>query len=622
MSSVIMRHHFSVRPLPVSHKRNLLWWLVLITVVWFAHQSPRLSVSAGNQNQSSLTGIENQAFLALVFGKVSHNSDLAISARGFEEDLMAIKQAGYHTLGLTQVERWRSANNPSLPSKPLLLSFEEANRETIEIVDPLLADLAMTATVFVDVEQLEQANIHLVSWHQLELMAKSGRWEIGISACPGGDDQGFADPAALAQKLTRQRQLLEQRLQISVLVADCSRAWNSQYGDGSIIWSQTLNEAGLSIGFVASVAAANYYDDPQTSFKRMRVSKNWTAEQLINQLNNYQPRHSELIDQFDLPPSESAWIVDNGELIIQPRNLQLTNTVGEQGGLISLAGSEKWRDADVEVQLNQLPEGQFWLSLRHRVNQPTIRLGVANGQVLLQESLANDVHKQLASIDVSESRLNLRLRVIGQRATAFLNGQPLLSRPVVMPEGANQGALTLAVWQPQFAQALVNINQISAKPIKAKTGLVSPLLDQNSWQQLRETADQLTTISPLYFAWQDNKLQQFARYDNALEIFARYHHLKFHPALVIDPHTPFSDTPLIAEQLSNWVNQAGFDGFNLVINDSMLDDGWRAFLIDLIQRIKQTGKTLIVTKQDAVQPQTPIRINNYLSVDTGSFFIH
>lgn len=623
MNSVVSQHHFSVQPLAVSHKRNVVWWLLLIIVVLIAHQSPSFLASADRQNKPLTTSIENQAFLVLVFGKVSNNPGLAISGSRLADDLIALKQAGFHTLELLQIQQWHSENQQPLPSKPLLLSFEEANRETIDIVDPLLAALGMTATVFVDVDQLEQANIHLVSWHQLELMAKSGRWQVGVSACPGGDDQGFANPAGLAQKLAQQRQRLEQRLQIPVLVADCSRAWNPQYGDGSIVWPQTLTQAGLPIGFVAAASAANYYDDPQTSFKRIRVSKAWTVEQLISQLNNHQPRHSELVDQFDSPQSAFAWIVDSGELTIQPRNLQLTNSLAEQGGLMTLAGSEKWRDADVEVQLKQLPEGQFWLSLRHGFNQPSIRLGVANGQVLLQESLANDVHRQLASLDVNHGELKLRLRVKGQGAMAYLNGQPLLSRPIAMPEGANQGPLALSVWQPerQFAQAQVNIQQITAKPLKAKIGLLASILDENSWRQLHQTADQLTILSPHYFAWQDGKPQRLASYDQALEIFARYHQLKLQPALVIDPHTPFSDTPLLAEQINRWVNESGLDGLNLVINDSMLDDGWRAFLIDLVQRIRHIGKTLIVTQHSAALPITPSKIDQYLLLDADSALI-
>lgn len=624
MSSLAMQQRFPKQPLSVSHKRNAIWWLVLIAAVMTGHQLPKLLASTSKQTPPISASIENQAFLALSFGKVSNKPGLAISASGLLDDLTAIKQAGYHTVGLAQVNRWRASNDESLPKKPVLLTFEEANRETIEIVDPLLAELGMTATVFVDVAELEQANIHLVSWHKLELMAKTGRWDVGISACPNGDDQGFANPALLAEKLAQQRQLLEQRLQMPVLVADCSRAWNPQYGDGSAVWPQTLTKAGLPIGFVAAASGANYHDDPQANFKRIRVLRAWSVSELLSQLNNHQPRRSELLDQFSSELSASAWIVDSGELFIEPSNLQLTNTPGEQGGLISLAGTEKWRDADVQVQLAAQPQGQFWLSVRNAIHQPVVRLGVANGQVLLQESVGTDVHRQLASVDIAEGGLNLRLRVVGQGAMAYLNDQPLLPRPIAMLETVKQGSVTLAVWQPelksdQSAQALVNISQVSAKPIQSKTAIISPELDENAWQQLRQSADQLSTLSPNYFAWTKGKPQVLAAYDSALEIFAGYHQLKFQPALIIDQQTPFSEAPLLAEQIISWVNEPGFDGLNLVFNDSMLDDGWRAFFTDLIQRIRQTGKTLIVTPLDQTQAAA---VNDYLIVDADSSAIN
>jgi hypothetical protein len=50
----------------------------------------------------------------------------------------------------------------------------------------------------------------------------------------------------------------------------------------------------------------------------------------------------------------------------------------------------------------------------------------------------------------------------------------------------------------------------------------------------------------------------------------------------------------------------------------MFDDGWRAFLIDLIQRIRQTGKTLTVTLLDAKQQSQPMDANDFLWVVTSS----
>jgi hypothetical protein len=623
MSSLPMQHHFPKNPLPVSHKRNAVWWLLLIATVIAGHELPKLLASTGAPTQSVSASIENQAFLALTFGKVSNHPGLAISVNSLKDDLNAIKQAGYHTLSLAQVNRWRTTNNESLPSNPVLLTFEEANRETIEIVDPLLARLGMTATVFVDVAELEQANIHLVSWHKLELMAKSGRWEIAVSACPNGDDQGFANPALLAQKLSQQRQRLEQRLQIPVLVADCSRAWNPAYGDGAVIWPQTLTEAGFSMGFVAAASGANYHVDSPANLKRIRVSRTWAPAELVSHLNNNQPRRTEFVDQFDSALSASAWIVDRGEMTLEPGNLRLTNSPNEQGALISLAGTEKWRDADVEVQLAALPTGQFWLSLRNDPHRASIRLGIANGQVLLQESLATDVHRQLASVDAADGPLRLRLRVVGKGAMAYLNDQPLTQRPIAMPEGAEQGPVSLAVWQPEsetadLTEALVNLSKVIAKPLEAKAGIINPVLDENGWQRLHDSVDQLAVLSPQYFAWQDGKPQVLAAYDNALEIFARYHHLSFQPAVVINSQTPLSDAPLLAEQLINWASEPGFDGLNLVLNDSMFDDGWRAFLIDLIQRIRQTGKTLTVTLLDAKQQSQPMDANDFLWVVTSS----
>lgn len=597
------------QPLPVRHGRNVLWWLILIGLILAGHSLPHyLAGSALPYSfQSSLDSQpENDAFIALAFGKVSTSHELAISATALDAYLTALKQAGYSSVRLEQINRWRRMTNEPLPTKPVLLTFEEANRETIEIADSLLASAGMTALVFVDVEQLNQANIHLVSWHKLELMVKSGRWEIGISACPNGDDQAFANPELLAQRITRQRVLLEQRLGVPVMTADCSRALNVDYSDGADVWNRTLQIASLQAGFVAAPPGANYRNDPEFNFRRIRVAKSWNPDELLSQLDNHAPRRTGFIDQFQSEESASAWVVDSGEIMLGEGQLQIVNKSGEMGGLITLAGTEKWLDADVEVQLKEPPKGQFWLYLRHGDSQPSVRLGVANGQIILQTNDVNGVHRQMASVDAPAGDISLRLRVVGLRAIGYLNGQPLIRRPIAVPDGAERGAFTLAVWNQneqadtiQAGDASVELLKVSATPLFPKSGLVAPRLDEAGWAQLQSQVERLSMLSPGYFVWLDSTPRIFADRDASMTIFARYHHLKMLPAVFVNEDTPLSDRESLGEQVLVWCSDSDYDGLNMVLQSTMVDDDWQAFLRLLSQRMSQMNKTLTVTLLEA-----------------------
>ncbi|MEE9344469.1 MAG: hypothetical protein V3U88_02565 [Methylococcales bacterium] len=512
-----IKNSVQIQPLAISHWRNLIWWLIVICVVITIHGGSILPGSASSPPAfipSIQNDIEKEAFIALVFGKVSATDELAISASSLETQLKALKQSGYSSVRAEQVYRWRKTDDNPLPSQPVLLTFEEAHRETIEIADRVLTSVGMTALVFVDVNQLEQANIHLVSWHKLELLAKSGRWEIGISGCPSGNDQAFNSSTQQAQKIIQQRELLEHRLQIPIVTADCSRAWKSNDADGVAAWTQTLKAASMHIGFVTAPFGANYRNDPELNYRRIRVSRTWNQADLLSQLKNHAPRRVSFVDKFESDQSESAWSVDSGEISIKDGKLRIFNKNGEKGALITLSGTEQWQDADVEVQLQGQPEGQFWISLRQGTNKPFVRLGIAEGQVILQELDGIGLYRQLASRETPSGKITLRLRVVGLRAIGFLNEQPLLSRPVTMPEGSHHGTFALAVWNEAIEaeslesdKALVNLVNVSAIPIFTKDIIVAPKPGENVWTQPHQQSEDPSMASSSDSTWINAKSQ-------------------------------------------------------------------------------------------------------------------
>ena len=620
------RKAMPINPVPVGHWRNFVWWLILVVAVIAVHELPKFLVDAVPPSGSaSLTesGMEKEAFTALVFGKVSATHELSISTASFKAQLTGLKQAGYSSVRLEQINRWKQTDTASLPAKPVLLTFEEANRETMEIADDLLAALGMTALVFVDSDLLDQANINLVSWHKLELMAKSGRWEVGISGCANGDDQAFNSPALLAEKLARQRKLLEQRLQVPIVTADCSRAWNPEQGDGAVVWAQALKDAAIPTGFVAAPFGANYRNDPESGFRRIRVSRTWGQADILAQLNNHAPRRAAFVDQFQSGQAASAWVVDNGEITVSDGKLRIFNMSGEKGALVTLSGTEKWQDADVEVRLKGQPEGQFWMSLRHGTSQPSVRLGMAEGRVILQESDGAGMYRQLASRDAPSGDVTLKLHVVGARAIGYLNGQALLTRPIAIPDGADHGAFALAVWNKdaetgtiEAGQASVNLVKVSATPLFSKGGIIAPSPGKEAWVQLRQQSEELSMISPSYFSWLNGKPNVSAVNNITVEIFARFHHLKFLPSVYISEGTLLSDQAPLTRQILTWAMDPAYDGLNIVVNKTMAKNGWRLFLSDLNLRMSKAGKALTVTLlQDGNDPfATETRSDNLLLV--------
>lgn len=599
----------------VCHWYNLVWWIVLITALIVVQQLPKMldreTTLPPVLGSSKAIGTENEAFLSLVFGRISATRELAISDVSFKKQLEALKMEHFSAVRLQQIMRWRQSDSTILPTKPVLLTFEEPGRETMEIADNALASLGMTGLVFVDVSQLDQGNIQLVSWHRLEELVKSGRWEVGISGCPNGEDQGHLSPAQLAQ----QREELERHLQVPVIAADCPRAWDSEYIDGEAVWRQALKTASLQVGFTAAPYGANYRNDSEFSLRRIRVSRTWDKTELISQLNSHTPRLQPFVDRFQSNRLASEWLVDHGEMVIEEGGLRMFNTNGERGALITLGGTEKWADADVQVRLKEQPEGQFWIILRYRTGQPYVRLGITKGQVLLQASERDTSIRQVASRNSPATDINLRLRVIGNRAYAYLNGQMLLTRPIEVSPDSDHGAFALAVWGAENTEvAAANVSayvaEVKATPLFKKSGIFASRPGLVAWKQLREQSAELSMISPNYFAWIGGKPRVYKDRDTSIEIFSSHHRLKLLPALFIAEDTQLKDTSALIDQALLWVENPGYQGLNVILENAILTDEWRVFLDKLKLRMSKVNKSLTVTLLGGKDWHMPISEND------------
>lgn len=610
-------------PRPVKHSINLIWWILLVSAVVFVQHTPdfvtTLNPVSTPPDQSAR--MENEAFVAMVFGKISGASELAISPATFESQMTALKRSGYATIRLPDVIDWQREKGVSLPDKPVMITFEEAHRETLEAADQVLASLGMSGVVFVNPNLMDRGNIQLVSWHQLKQLVDSGRWEVGLSGCQ--DEAGGEAPAlseALAQQYSDQRETIERRVGRPVVAVDCPRFWRPAQSDTAEVWRQALRATQFSVGFVTAPLGANYRDDAWSGLRRIRVSKQWDGSKLLAQIASHAPRRKPFTDDFQAAEPAADWVVDRGVVAIEDGRLRISNEAGEQGALVVLGGTERWRNASVEVRVDGPPKGQFWISLRSKKEAPLIRVGISEGRVLLQEGGANGAINQLASDAAPTGSFTLALRVQDSRLHAYVDGSPLLDRPALVPAGAGQGSLTLAVWKDNAASlepggAEVRLQRVKAEPLTPKYGIVAAAPEAGAWAALRGAADELSIISPRYFAWESGGARQAAgNRDAALEIFAHHHRLKFLPALVIDEHTQPSELAALTEQALNWAGQPGYDGLNIVLKSSNAGfPAWRTFLATLDARLGEQGKQLVVTRLDALG-QDALRLDSQ-SVD-------
>ena len=115
----------------------------------------------------------------------------AVSAAQFERQLDAIRRAGFETISLKQLFDGLDGKAP-LPRKPIVLTFDDAYRNVLQVASPLMQDRTMTGTLFVVADQVGGSNewdqakgmprLELMDASELKALADVG-WEIGSHGC-------------------------------------------------------------------------------------------------------------------------------------------------------------------------------------------------------------------------------------------------------------------------------------------------------------------------------------------------------------------------------------------------------------------------------------------------------
>jgi hypothetical protein len=96
-----------------------------------------------------------------------------------------LSRAGFHTISIHQYSRWRRGLPAGLPSRPILITFDDGRLDSFRGADRVLQRYGFKATMFARTGEIERRNPSYLQWGEMHAMEKSGRWDIQPATADG-----------------------------------------------------------------------------------------------------------------------------------------------------------------------------------------------------------------------------------------------------------------------------------------------------------------------------------------------------------------------------------------------------------------------------------------------------
>jgi peptidoglycan/xylan/chitin deacetylase (PgdA/CDA1 family) len=109
-------------------------------------------------------------------------SPYTITPERFAEQMAMLREAGFHTITAEQFARFPGGSARDLPSRPILITFDDGQLESYRYADPILARNGFRATMFVITDPVDRGNPFYLRWDEIRGMRDSGRWDLQLHA--------------------------------------------------------------------------------------------------------------------------------------------------------------------------------------------------------------------------------------------------------------------------------------------------------------------------------------------------------------------------------------------------------------------------------------------------------
>ncbi len=354
-----------------------------------------LSVSHNNGSETAQT-----IPLLVYHGVTPDGSDGTITIDRFKQHLFALKEAGFETVSLADLDAFLKGEK-TLPAKSFLLTFDDGRKDSYYNTDLILRALDYEAVMFVIAKySVENNHRYYLNQREIKEMLLSGRWEIGSHSYNGhttipidskgnrnsffGNKIWFGDLNRLEtdeEFLTRIRtdllkaKALEERAfgvpinAFALPFSDFGQFYSNDENVFLIMDDQLRSNFSLVFYQFKPIAnrdfRANYPNPSQSMHYVIRISvyPEDPPEKILQQIQASDAVALPYAEQFDNP---FRWIENWGHFSLEDNALVLESDENAASGLVYIDGSYLWTDYSFSAQISSSPDQVVWQLARYQ----------------------------------------------------------------------------------------------------------------------------------------------------------------------------------------------------------------------------------------------------------------
>jgi len=458
-----------------------------------AYNIEYLSVRFSSPSQAASEKKAVSIPVLLYHGIVDSEDGINITKENFRNQMKAMKQAGYQTVGPEDLESFLK-DEKELPDKSFVITFDDGRKDSFYPTDPILKGLEYSAVIFPIGSVVDKNKAHLTS-SELKKLITSGRWEIGshgfddhhdLQAGPNGEKGHWLShldwlseenrletndeyEKRIDEDMIRSKMFFREKVGIDVFsfafpYNDYGQLLNNNKDAKVIIdkysrknYRLVFSQTNLQNGFVF-----NYPNTDPFMIKRIDVKPDWSEVDLMNQIEKGSAKslpYSLRVTRWN------GWTATRDRFEIGENTMTMGSGENNTGTVAFLDGSLHWTDYLFDTNVDWKKGSNFSLLSRFQNDSNYLSCNFSNGSIRLEQKINDEtiiLEQKKISLPADKTNLDLAMKIEANSASCGFNDQDLLFSNNI--DGRlSHGGIGLKTWDPIIGNSEIIVKSISVK---------------------------------------------------------------------------------------------------------------------------------------------------------------